>query len=119
LLLLPLVAGALAHADERRATLFGVEGGPCLMRLAAGERACPGCGLSRGTVLAMHGEVGRSWNVHPAGIVVVALCAIGALVHAHLLLVRRRTRLHDWAFRAGWVVFGAGIVGAWLVRLVR
>ncbi|MHC4952909.1 MAG: DUF2752 domain-containing protein [Planctomycetota bacterium] len=117
LLLLPLLVGSVADADEHKASVLGLEAAPCLLRSVAGEHVCPGCGLSRGTALAVHGEIGRSWSVHPAGVLVAVLCALGALIHLHILLARRRAWLHDRLLRQGYRIFVVGILAAWLVRL--
>ena len=80
ILLAPLVLGAAADVDERKATILGVEASPCPVRLLAGEHVCPGCGLTRSTALAVQGDWASSWHVHPAGILVAVLCVAGVLL---------------------------------------
>jgi len=117
LLAFPLVVGALAEADERHAALLGMEAAPCPIRLVAGDHACPGCGLSRSTVLAVHGELSRSWRVHAAGILILLLCVGGIAVHAHILATRRRSRWHERVLRFGRRLFALGLLGAWILHL--
>jgi len=118
-LLLPLLLGAVADADENHASVLGIEATPCPVRLLAGEHACPGCGLSRGTALAVQGEWGRSWRVHPAGIVVAALCALGLAVRLWMRFAPGRALAHQTLLRHGHVIFVFGILAGWAVRLIR
>jgi hypothetical protein len=118
-LVLPLLLGAVAEVDENHAAVFGIEASPCPLRLLAGERACPGCGLTRGTALAVQGEWSRAWNVQPAGIVVAALCALGLALRCWTRVDPHRTRLQAALLRRGPVLFTLGILAAWVVRLVR
>jgi len=118
LLALPLLLGSVAEADERQANLLGMHAIPCPVRLLGTEHACPGCGLTRGTALAMHGEIHRSWNVHPAGLLVALLCAAGVAVHLHILARRERRPVHDRLLRHGHRVFVVGLFAAWLTRLI-
>jgi hypothetical protein len=70
-------------ADEARVYLLGrpieIE---CAFRARFGL-PCPGCGLTRSVVMAVHGQLGRAWNVAPGG----AAGVVGALVFAAGLLV--------------------------------
>jgi len=118
-LLLPLLLGAVADADEKHATVLGVEAAPCPVRLLAGEHACPGCGLSRATALAVQGQWNRSWGVHPAGIVVAALCALGLAMRLSMRFARRNAAGGESLLRYGHHIFVLGILAAWLVRLLR
>jgi len=118
-LVLPLLLGAVAEVDENHAAVFGVEATPCPVRLLAGEHACPGCGLTRGTALAVQGEWNRAWTVHPAGIVIAVLCALGIAVRLWMRFDPRRARLHALLLRQGHVFFAVGILAAWIVRLTR
>ena len=117
-LALPLLLGSAADADERHASLLGVEATPCPLRLLAGEHACPGCGLTRGTALAVQGSWQRSFGVHPGGALVALLCAAGLAVHAHILLRRERRPAHERLLRAGQRTFVVGLLAAWVVRLI-
>jgi len=122
-LLLPLLLGAAAEADENHAVipgmgLLGVEAVPCPARLLGGEHACPGCGLSRATVLAVHGDWSRSWSVHPAGIVLALLCACGIALRLSLRFAPRPATVRESILRAGPPLFIVGIVAGWVLRLV-
>ena len=118
-LVLPLLLGAVADADESQATVLGVEAAPCPVRLIVAEHACPGCGLGRATALAVQGQWERSWIVHPAGIMVAALCALGIAVRLSLRFARRSADAGDALLRHGHHIFVLGILAAWIVRLVR
>lgn len=118
LLALPLLLGSVAEADERQATVLGIGAIPCPVRLLGVPHACPGCGLTRGTALALHGEFHRSWNVHPAGLLVALLCAAGVAVHLHILARRQRRPVHDRLLRHGHRIFVIGLCAAWLTRLI-
>ena len=114
---LPLLVGAVAEADEHRASFLGMEPVSCPIRIVSGEHACPGCGLGRSTVLAVHGRLSRSWRVHAAGVLVVVLCVGGIAVHTHILATRRRRRGHDLVLRCGHRLFVLGLLGAWIMHL--
>lgn len=118
-LLLPLLLGAVADADENQARVLGVEATPCPVRLLAGEHTCPGCGLTRGTALAVQGEWGRSWNVHPAGILIAVLCVLGLALRFWMRVDPNRAPVHAVLLRHGHVIFVLGILAAWIVRLIR
>jgi hypothetical protein len=111
-----LLVGLLMHADAETATLFGVEGPRCPLRKALGEQACPGCGLTRATVLALHGELSSSWRVHPAGILLVLACVGGIVVHLDILWKRRKRAGHETILRVGGRTLAAGLVVAGLLR---
>jgi len=117
-LLLPLLLGAVADADENHAAILGVEAVPCPARLLAGEHACPGCGLSRATALAVHGDWSRSWSVHPAGIVLALLCACGIGLRLSLRFAPRHATVRESMLRAGPRIFILGILAGWVLRLV-
>ena len=123
-LALPLLLGAVADADEQHASLFGsegllgVQGNPCPLRLIAGDHACPGCGLTRGTALAVQGNLRASWHVHPAAWLVALLCAAGIAIHTRILIRGERTAVHARLLRQGHRIFVVGLFAAWLGRLI-
>jgi hypothetical protein len=118
-LLLPLQLGAVADVDEKHAAVLGIEAAPCPVRWLAGEHACPGCGLSRSTALAVQGQFLRSFHVHPAGVVVAALCALGLPIRLAARFGRIGPKMQVSLLRHGHKIFVLGILGAWLVRLIR
>lgn len=67
----------------------GIDDGPviCPFRRLTGLE-CPGCGLTRSWVHAMHGNLGTSWAEHPFGIPLL-LFVLGLAV---TVLVRRARR---------------------------
>ena len=90
----------------------------CAFRRATGL-PCPTCGLTRSTVLTLHGNLGPAWRAMPAGPVFV-LGALGialALVgHAALEPGWRpawRLSTRRWIARAG-LAYGAVAVVMWL-----
>lgn len=96
-----------------------IEDGPviCPFRLATGL-PCPGCGLTRSWVYAMHGQWADSIAANPFGVVALAAAMVFALVVA-VALVRRRTPPDIGAVinsRAFWAV-GAVWIGFGVVRL--
>ncbi|MGA2039586.1 MAG: DUF2752 domain-containing protein [Bryobacteraceae bacterium] len=90
----------------------------CAFRRATGL-PCPTCGLSRSTVLALHGDLGAAWHIMPAGPVLV----LGALAMAVALLgyaavapgwrPASRAAARRWIGRGG-LAYGAAAVVLWL-----
>lgn len=111
-----LAAAFLGHADRGHATFAGLEAPPCPMRAVLGERACPGCGLTRATVLAAHGDLRDAVAVHPAGPVVLVLCVLGALLHADVLRRGARGARHDAWRRRGRIVFVVALIAGAALR---
>lgn len=79
---------------------------------------CPACGLTRGFILAAHGEWPRAAAMHPLAIPLLVLCVLQLPLRA-ALLVRR-----DWAVafqpveRCGWIGLAIVLLGVWAVRTV-
>ena len=86
----------------------------CAFRRSTGL-PCPTCGLSRSTVLAVHGHLAAAWHAMPAGPVL----ALGALATAAVLLCyaalepRRQPAARRWMARAG-LAYGAAAMIVWL-----
>lgn len=80
------VLGAAVAATLDPATIAN---GPviCPFRLLTGL-PCPGCGLTRSWVFAVHGDIGASLSAHPFGLPLLGL----VLVLAVVLLIRRAGR---------------------------
>lgn len=112
-----LVVGALVNATPEGAWLFGVEGPRCPSTWVV-DAGCPGCGLTRGTALLLDGDFEVATRVHPGAWLVVALAAAGALVHGLVLVKGEKSAWTDRLLRTGRVVFGVGLLLAWLARLV-
>jgi len=89
----------------------------CAFRRSTGL-PCPTCGLSRSTVLALHGNLGAAWHAMPAGPVLV-LGALGiavALLGYAVLPSGRpaaRATARRWIARGG-LAYGAAAVVMWL-----
>jgi hypothetical protein len=119
LLLFELVAAwLLFRADD---DLVYVLGNPVHYVCAAKQRfgvPCPTCGLTRGFVLTIHGEIGRAWRLSPTG----PLAAIGMLGAGIALLAlagiqlersgNAIVRVEGW-LRAGAVFYAVAAVTIW------
>jgi hypothetical protein len=97
---------------------MGLSGPGCPLGDALGSSACPGCGLTRSTALALHGDWVAALSLHAGGFVVVLACLAGIALHGHVLATRRRSPRHDALLRFGRFAFALGILGAWAARLV-
>ncbi|WP_232677226.1 DUF2752 domain-containing protein [Nocardioides sp. R-C-SC26] len=98
----------------------GIEDGPiiCPFRMLTGL-PCPGCGLTRAWVYAMHGRWSDSLTANPFGVVSMVLAAALVLAVVFALVRRRAAPDLDVVVRRPVIV---AIVVAWLgfaaVRLV-
>lgn len=108
-----LIAAGLGHADRDRATWFGQEGPACPLRSAIGDRRCPGCGLSRATVLTAHGHFRDAFYTHPAGWFIPLFAVAGIVLHADIARHgvvraghRRMQRMGRWLFLGSLVIGG-------------
>jgi len=109
----------LLTADLERVYFLGKPiAAACAFHQATGL-PCPTCGLSRSTVLALHGNLGAAWHLMPAGPVLVlgALgIAVALLGYAAVAPGRRpasRAAAQMWITRAG-LAYGAAAVVMWL-----
>jgi len=97
----------------------------CIFKLMSGM-PCPGCGLTRAVVLAMHGDLSGSLYFHPLGLLFVVGALILAAVDAYGWWISRRPgatpRSPTWLLDrisqspAPWVVVGV-MLALWVVRL--
>lgn len=94
-------------------------GGECGFRYALGAD-CPGCGMTRGTVALLRGDLGESFRWHPLALPVALLAATAVALALHEGATGRPTfrRAADrWGLPAA--VAGIALLGAvWVVRVV-
>jgi hypothetical protein len=128
LLLALLAARAFASASAERVYVFGYEAHwACLFRQLF-ALPCPGCGLTRGSLLALDGRLSEAFALNPAAPLVVfgvAALAVSLLSLAALRRGRsaRAASLFAHRLRAGVRLYGA-LLGAvllvnWLAELFR
>ena len=113
-----LVLGPLVQVEEGRARLLGYSGPPCLVGRVLGEKACPGCGLTRAAALTLQGRPREALAFHPAGPLLVLFCLCGAALNLAVLLRGRTTPFQRRLLRLGRILFPLIILTAWLVRLL-
>lgn len=92
----------------------------CTLKATTGV-PCPGCGLTRSWVSALHGDAAASLGHHPLGwLVLLYALAQGARHGAWLAAPRRRAGIERLGGRLdrGVVLLGALLLGAWIPRLV-
>jgi hypothetical protein len=122
-----LAARAFASATPERVYVFGYEAHwPCLFsRIFA--LPCPGCGLTRGSLLTLDGRWAEALALNPAAPLVVLGAALLAAALVSLSLLGRARRADAAArlsrrLRAGVRIYGA-VLGAvllvnWLAQLL-
>lgn len=95
--------------------------GICMMRSVTGI-PCPGCGLLRSMVTAMHGNVAKSWEYHRLGLatIVYVVCQflfrLGVMVFPVLGI--RLSRFESYLNRG--IVLLAALFGInWIVTLIE
>lgn len=113
-----LAVAALGHATADGARWFGVRGPACPLGACLGPLACPGCGLLRSAVAALHGDFELAWRTHPAGVVVVALLAAGVVLDVRAVGTGRAWSRERSLRRLGHRVLVAALIGGWLLRLL-
>jgi len=90
----------------------------CGFRRATGL-PCPTCGLTRGMVLALHGNLAAAWNVVPAGpVFILGALGIGVALLGYAAVAPRSrpaslATARRWMARAG-LAYGAAAVVMWL-----
>jgi len=81
---------------------------------------CPGCGMTRATLAAVHGHFADSFRVHPLAIVFSPLLAIYFGAHA-ISYIRHGTSRVDEVLVGKWVdrallVLLVAMLGVWIAR---
>ena len=74
--------------------------------------------MTRSSGFAARGDLAGSFALHPAGLLVLALCAAGVLLHLHILVRGRRTARHAALQRLGHRTFVVGLLAAYVIRLL-
>ena len=129
LILLGLFAArAFASATAERVHLFGYETDwPCLFRRLF-ALPCPGCGLTRGSLLTLQGQLTEAFAVNPAAPLVVFGLVVTASALVALALLRRaraplaasqlRQRMHA-GLRLYGALLAAVLLAHWVAELLR
>lgn len=112
-----LIAGALGDADRDHASWFGWEGPECPLRATLGDQVCPGCGLSRATVLTIHGRFRDAFRTHPAGWLIPGFAIAGIWLHSDILRRRAIHSRHQRWRRAGRWAFLIALLLATAIRV--
>lgn len=88
---------------------------PCLLHRATGLH-CPGCGMTRATHAALHGEWACAFRFNPLGMVLLPFVAVGIAFQVEGWVRARPARWqpHLGAY-GGWVIL-AVVVGFWILR---
>lgn len=81
---------------------------------------CPGCGMTRATLAALHGHFADSFHVHPLGMLFSPLLAIYFAAHA-ISYIRHGTSRVDELLVGKWVdrallVLLVAMFGVWIAR---
>jgi hypothetical protein len=120
LCLAPLVAGAVLQVDGSNVVL--PLGDVALPTVCWSRRwfdvSCPGCGLTRGLVSVMHGDLAGAWNYNSAVFAAIA-ALIYQVIFRTLQIQRIRTAREPLRSSAGmglfWITLGAMLV-QWTLR---
>lgn len=117
-LMVILWLGLLLQATAEGATLSSIAGPECLIRNWIGERACPGCGLTRASSLVLHGEFSTAMAVNAGGFFLVGVAVFWSLIHSVILIRGQRS-----AALVGWLTVGRhvllfGVILGWVLRSV-
>jgi len=81
---------------------------------------CPGCGMTRATLAALHGDFAASFHFHPLGMIIVPLFAAYALGHA-VSYVRHGVSQVDTIVSGKWIdrfliLLLVSMIGVWIAR---
>jgi hypothetical protein len=115
---LPLLLGSAAQVDERAATCFGLAAPACAIGSLVAPELCPGCGLSRGVALLLHGHGREALRLAPAAPAIVLACALGLALQLAVLARGRRLPFHAALREHGGRALAASLLLAWFVRVL-
>ncbi|MFW5739011.1 MAG: DUF2752 domain-containing protein [Myxococcota bacterium] len=81
---------------------------------------CPGCGMTRATLSALHGDFATSFRFHPLGMIIVPLFATYAIAHA-VSYIRHGVSQVDKIVSGKWidrflVLLLITMIGVWIAR---
>jgi hypothetical protein len=81
---------------------------------------CPGCGMTRATLAALHGDFAASFHFHPLAVILVPLLALYSLGHAYSYL-RHGVSQIDTVVSGKWIdrfllLLLITMLGVWIVR---
>ncbi len=81
---------------------------------------CPGCGMTRATLHALHGDFAASFRFHPLAMIIVPLLAIYASAHA-VSYIRHGVSKVDSIVNGKWIDRGLillllTLLGVWVAR---
>ena len=116
LLLIGWVAAAWLRSGGTSAAGAGLVE-TCPLRLLFGL-TCPCCGLTRASVLLLHGQTAAAWTMNPLCYVVALLTVAYPLMLACDLILHRRTipaALRLARSRCGILLIAAMLIAAWLL----
>lgn len=107
-----LVATAMAAAAYFELAL-------CPMAVVTGI-PCPGCGMTRATLSALHGDFATAFRYHPLALLIVPLFATYATAHA-VSYIRHGVSQVDKIVSGKWVdrllvLFIVAMIGVWVAR---
>ncbi len=96
---------------------IGLPGNHCLFRACLGV-VCPGCGVTRSVVAALHGDFRAAWEFNPCGLLVL-MALVGQAVFAGLewIFERHRTISLKHALFSNFIVMTTLLV-VWLIRIL-
>lgn len=80
--------------------------------------ACPGCGLTRGLIAVMHGDVAAAWSYNPAVFVLLPMLVQQVVYRFAHLYRARRSRDLPVGRSGAWLlgIFIAALVVQWIIR---
>jgi len=81
---------------------------------------CPGCGMTRAALSALHGDFATSLRFHPLGMIIIPLFATYAIAHA-MSYIRHGVSKVDEIVSGKWVdrfilLLLFALIGVWIVR---